>query len=264
MAPFDWRRFDWSSLRNGWGRDLLIAAGLFTRWPVGHEAAIAANEAAEALRASPLIGLAVGIAGAAAYAIACLLGLAPALAALLALAVMIAATGALHEDGLADFADALGGGTAEDRLAIMRDSRLGSYGVLALLFSLGLRAGALSEIARPGAAASALVAAAALSRGLLPLLAHTLAPVREGGLGAFFARPSQEATAAAAAIGALAALVLLGFLAGALALVLALAATAAVAALARSRLGGYTGDVLGAAQQAAETGVLLAAAIALP
>ena len=82
----------------------------------------------------------------------------------------------------------------------MRDSRLGSYGVLALLLTLGLRAGALAEIARPGAAALALAAAAA----------------------------------GAAACG--------------------------IAALARARLGGYTGDVLGAAQQAAEAAMLVAAA----
>jgi len=261
MAYFDWRHFDWSSLARGWGRDLAIAAGLFTRIPVGLEGELAPAEAAAALRAAPLIGLGIGLGGAAAYAIARLIGLGPALAALLALAVTIALSGALHEDGLADFADALGGGTTAQRLAIMRDSRLGSYGVLALLMSVALRAAALAEIAPVGKAAAALVAAAALSRGLLPLLAHLLPPAREDGLGAFFARPSREASAVSAVLGALAALVFLGPLAAALALVLALSALAATARLAQRHLGGYTGDVLGAAQQAAEVGALLAAAI---
>ena len=261
MARFDWRHFDWPSLAHGWARDLAIAAILFTRLPVRHDGEIAAREAAEALRAAPLIGLAVGLAGAIVYGMASLLGLAHLLAALLALGAMVAATGAFHEDGLADFADALGGADVADRLAIMRDSRLGSYGVLALLFSIGLRAGAVAQIAEPAAAAAALLAAAALSRGLIPLLPFLLPPARRDGLGAMIASPSQETAAAAAALGAVSALVLLGPAAAALAFAFALAAVGGTGALARSRLGGYTGDVLGAAQQAAEAGVLLAAAI---
>ncbi|HKO06475.1 MAG TPA: adenosylcobinamide-GDP ribazoletransferase [Alphaproteobacteria bacterium] len=261
MGHFDWRHFDWSSLARGWGDDLRIAAILFTRLPIRREGEIADREAADALRAAPLIGLAIGCAGGIGYGLASFFGLSPYLSALLALALTIAATGAFHEDGLADFADALGGASPADRLAIMRDSRLGSYGALALLFSVGARAGALAQLAEPAPAAAALIAAAAASRGLLPLLTFFLEPARRDGLGAMVARPHQETVAAAAALGVLAAVLLLGPLAALAALALALASAGGIGVLARSRLGGYTGDVLGAAQQAAEAAVLLAAAI---
>jgi adenosylcobinamide-GDP ribazoletransferase len=224
------------------------------------EGEIAGPDSAPALRAAPLVGLAVGLLGALVFAALSGLALSPLVAALGALAVMAAATGALHEDGLADLADGLGGRDVEARLAIMRDSRLGSYGALALVFSIGLRAAALDQIAQPGLAAFALVAAASASRGLMPLLALWLEPARRDGLGAGLGEPSQEAVATAAVIALLAALLFLGPLAGLLAIILGAGAVAGVAALARTRLGGYTGDVFGAAQQAAETAILLTAA----
>jgi len=261
MARFDWEGIDWSRLGRGWREDLHLAATLLTRLPLAPLAAIAPGREAEALRAAPIVGLALGLGGGLVFALARGLGLGPALAGLLALATMIAASGALHEDGLADFADALGGGSPEARLAIMRDSRLGSYGVLALLLTLGLRAGALAEIARPGAAALALAAAAAGSRAVMPLLAFLLEPARPEGFAAKLGRPSQEAALTAAALGAAASLALLGIAAGIVAAAAAGAAACGIAALARARLGGYTGDVLGAAQQAAEVAILLVAAV---
>lgn len=259
MTRLDWRRFDWSSLGRDWPRDLRVAAVFLTILPLRVEGEIAGSDRAQALRAAPLVGLAVGLVGALVFAALIGLALSPLVAALAALGAMAAATGALHEDGLADFADGLGGGDAEARLAIMRDSRLGSYGALALVFSIGLRAAALDEIAQSGLAAFALVAAASASRGLMPLLSLWLEPARRDGLGAGLGEPSQEAVATAAIIALLAAL-LLGPLAGLLAIILGAGAVAGVAALARARLGGYTGDVFGAAQQAAETAILLTAA----
>ncbi|MFI4988767.1 MAG: adenosylcobinamide-GDP ribazoletransferase [Alphaproteobacteria bacterium] len=261
MRRIDWQHFDWSSLARGWGADLRVGAILLTRVPLRLEGDISAAMAAAGLRSAPVIGLALGLAAGAAYGLASLIGLAPYLAALLALGLAIAATGGLHEDGLADCADALAGGTAAARLAIMRDSRIGSYGVLALILSVGLRAGALAQLAQPWVVLAALAAAAAASRGLLPLVPWALEPARSTGLGRLVASPSQEVVATAAALGAIAALFLLGPLAGVVALAAALAAAWGIAALARSRLGGYTGDVLGAIQQAAETAILVVAAI---
>jgi len=96
MGHFDWQRFDWSSLTRGWGDDLRIAAILFTRLPIRREGEIADREAADALRAAPLIGLAIGCAGGIGYGLASFFGLSPYLSALLALALPIAATGGFH------------------------------------------------------------------------------------------------------------------------------------------------------------------------
>src|SRR5437763_523525 len=95
--------------------------------------------------ALPLIGLIVGAIAALVLLGAAWIGMTPAVAAGLALAAAVLVTGGLHEDGLADTADGLGGGKDRDhKLAIMRDSRIGSYGVLALMLTLGLRWSALT------------------------------------------------------------------------------------------------------------------------
>lgn len=261
MTRIDWDRFDWSGLTTGWAEDLRVAALFFTRLPLGLPGEVTGESLARALRAAPLIGLASGLLGGGAFALARALGLAPPGSALVALAVIAALTGALHEDGLADFTDGLAGREPSERLAIMRDSRTGVFGTLALIFSLGLRAAAVTEIGRSGEVVAALAAAAAASRGLMPLVTLWLDPARPDGLGAMLGTPRQEAVATAAAIGALAALLLLGPGTGIAALVLGLAALFGVATLARRKLGGYTGDVLGAAQQVVEIAVLLVAAM---
>jgi adenosylcobinamide-GDP ribazoletransferase len=261
MARIDWSRFDWPSLAEGWVEDLRLAAVFFTCLPLSLEEDPAGAGIGRAIRAWPLIGLLVGLVGAVGYGIGHGLGLAPLPAALLAVAVMVAVTGAFHEDGLADLADSLGGRDPAERLAIMRDSRIGSFGVLALLLSVGLRTTALAQLATPGAVAAALVAAAAASRGLVPLLTLSLEPARRDGLGALLGIPRQEVVVTAAALGALAALLCLGLGGGIAALACGLGAALGTGTLARRRLGGYTGDVLGAAQQAAEAAILLAAAV---
>ena len=261
MARLDWSRFDWSSLRQGWLEDLRVATVFFTALPVRVEGEISGEAIGHALRCWPIVGAAVGIGGAVAYLFAMVLGLAALPSALIALSATIALTGALHEDGLADLADSLGGSDRERRLAIMRDSRIGAFGVLALIMSVILRASLLAQLATPRTAAVSLVAAAAASRGLVPTITLMLAPARREGLGAMLGELRSEVIAAAAALAVLAALLLLGIGAGIAALALAFAAIIGVASLARSRLGGYTGDVLGAAQQAAEAAVLGAAAM---
>lgn len=128
--------------------DLRIAASFVTLLPVGSSKPAADGAIARATWALPVAGLLVGLAGALVYKISSRLGLTPNLAALLALATTALITGALHEDGLADTADGLGGGrTRERKLEIMRDSRIGTYGVCALILSFGLRWSALAAIA---------------------------------------------------------------------------------------------------------------------
>ena len=220
---------------------------------------------AEALRALPLAGASIGGIGALALALSRSLGLAPLVAATIAVAAIVAATGGLHEDGLADVADGFGGGgTPARKLEIMRDSRLGAYGGLALGLSLLLRVFAVAALAERSTllAAAALIATGALSRtaGLAPLL--VLPPARPEGLGAAMPRPSSRGLLLALALAALLSLapalcgaplgrILLADLAACLAAIL-------TARLADRQIGGYTGDVLGAAQQAAEIAALLA------
>lgn len=233
-------------------RDVYASVTFLTRFPAPPWPAAGARRLAQAMWAFPLAGVLVAAVAGAAYAVCDAVGLPPALSALAAVATGALATGALHEDGLADFADGVGGGaTPERRLEIMSDSGIGTYGALALAVSVAGRAAALAAIADAAAVLGALAAAAAASRGLLPLVAASLDPARADGLGHGAGRPTAPVWAAALAIAAAVALVAAP--GGAVRCLVAAAAGAlAVGLVARRALGGHTGDVLGAAQQAAE------------
>jgi len=247
--------------RRGLFDEFAVAAAVLTRLPAGATAAEPGAVAAAGW-AFPLVGAGVGALSALAYFIAGLCGLRDTIAALIALGVALAITGAFHEDGLADTVDGFGGGRdREQKLAIMRDSRHGTFGILALVFSIALRAGALAAIGDPIHAGLALVAAHAASRGALPPLMRLLEPARPDGLGAAAGRPTAAVGIAAAAIGGGIALALLGPLVGIAALLLTAVALALAATLARRQIGGYTGDVLGFFQQIGEIVMLLVAAV---
>src|SRR5271169_6474827 len=116
--------------------DLEVSFMFCTLLPLAPSMPVAGGDIARASWAMPVAGALVGALGALAYWIAVRLGLPPPVAAALALAAGMVVTGCLHEDGLADAADALGGDGRERRLEIMRDSQLGTYGACALLMSL--------------------------------------------------------------------------------------------------------------------------------
>ena len=241
-----------------WWRDFALATTFLTRVPLGRGLAAEPGELARAARVMPLVGAGVGLGGGLVYAAADGLGLPPALAALLALGATVLITGALHEDGLADTADGFGGGAERARkLAIMRASDIGTYGVLAVVLSLALRAAALSALAEPGAVVLALIAAHGLARAALPPVMATLPPAREDGLAAGVGRVAAPHAWTAAGLGAALAWLTLGLGSALVVLVLAAAAAALVARLARAQIGGMTGDVLGAVEQAVECAVLL-------
>ena len=229
--------------------EIRLALMLLTRLPVGRLAA--PRPLSSAVWAYPLAGALVGGLTGAALHLALRAGLYPLPAALLALAVSVLLTGAMHEDGLADVADGFGGGTTRERkLEIMRDSRIGSYGVVALVLALGLRAAFLSELPATGLGAH-LAGLGALSRGLLPGLMLSLPPARSEGLG----QNAGENTRPAQVLAGLGLAVAIGlatlpcFLAIATIMPLAAAGTGL---LAWWQIGGFTGDTLGAAQIAAE------------
>ena len=184
--------------------DLLIALRFFSRLPVPEterERSLGAAGLASAAALVPVAGAIIGILPAFVLLAAGGLGLPPVLAAPLAIATLALVTGALHEDALSDCADGFGGGrTRERKLEIMRDSRIGAFGGVALALSLYVRVTALAVIAdrSAGTAALVLVAAAALSRAasLWPLA--WLPPARAEGVGAA-AQPAPAVAGAAAA-----------------------------------------------------------------
>lgn len=237
--------------------ELRIAFGLLTRIPVEHGAGWPSDGLARAAWAFPLVGASVGLAAAIVAALGAWIGLPPSLAALAAVAGMVALTGALHEDGLADTADALG--TPRDRaraLAIMRDSRIGTFGALALGLTTAARVGALAAL--PSAAVlPALVGACSLSRLAMVWLMIALPAARADGLAASAGRPNAGRGVAAGAIGVAAALAA-GGLANTMAqLALTVLLTWLLRAWFRQRLGGHTGDTLGATQQIVEAALLI-------
>jgi adenosylcobinamide-GDP ribazoletransferase len=213
---------------------------------------------ARAAWAWPLAGALVAALAALAGIGALAVGLPQGVAAGLALAAGVLLTGALHEDGLADTADGLWGGSTRDRrLEILRDSRIGTYGVVALVLGLGLRWQVLAVlVADPWALAAAMVAAAALSRAAMAGVARALPPARPDGLSVATGRPPPGAVVLGGGIALALGLGLTGP-AGAVAALAAALAAALVAGLARARIGGQTGDILGASQQLAEIAVLL-------
>jgi adenosylcobinamide-GDP ribazoletransferase len=246
--------------------DLAACLRFYSRLPVRAGAdGGAMPDFRRAARALPVAGAIIGACGGAALLVARLVGVPALPASVLAIAALVAVTGALHEDGLADVADGFGGGaTREAKLEIMRDSRLGSYGAAALVLVLLLRVSALAAIAAQGdwRAVLALIAAGAASRtaGLLPMM--ILAPARADGAGAAATKPDGDAPRMALMLAAVISLLPLTAGASLGSVVVAdlgvLLAAYAVARLAQRQIGGLTGDVLGAAQQAAEIAVLLA------
>jgi adenosylcobinamide-GDP ribazoletransferase len=243
--------------RATWLDELMLAAVFMTRLPLRLSHAPEPELYPRSMGWYPLVGAALGLFGGGVYALAGLANLPPTIAAVLTVAALAWATGGLHEDGLADVADGFGGGrTRERKLEIMRDSRVGSYGVLAVVLSVALRVSALAALGGPLEVAAALVAAATCSRAVLPAMAWTMAPARKDGLAAGHGCPPSKRVVLALALAAVVTLSAVG--PAVLAVALASSTAAMVTgALALRHLRGYTGDVLGAAQQAAEIAALL-------
>jgi adenosylcobinamide-GDP ribazoletransferase len=261
-------------------RHYLVAVQFFTRLPVTGPLGAWVGYSPEMLRASaahfPGVGWLVGIAACAAFAIVSLAlpptPFTPLAAAVAATACTVSMTGAFHEDGLADLADGLGGSPDRQRaLEIMKDSRIGSFGALALVLVLLAKVALLSVLATtsPIAAPAALLAAHVVSRFWPLVVIRALAHI--GDAAGSKSKPLADAISrgalvagaawcvvplAVAALAQGAAFVAAGFLASALAFV-------AMQRLLARRLQGFTGDGLGATQQACELAFYFGAACAL-
>lgn len=228
-------------------QQFLLALVFLTRLPFGGLLPARILSLADSTWAFPLVGAVVGaLAG-----LPLLLPVPPILAAVLSVVVAVLLTGALHEDALADFADAAGGKDRDDRLRIMRNSRIGSFGMMALLLVTALRIAALTVLGP-----AVLIAASASGRTAAVLAMGALVPARSDGLGRGAGEPGWRNILAASFL----ALVFLA-LAGpgwGWALLAGLVVLAVVIRQARLWLGGQTGDVLGTASILTETAILIA------
>ena len=242
--------------------ELAAAFALLTRLPVHRFALPRLTVQAEAVWVYPVVGAAIGAIGGVVYWITHSLSCPPALAALCALVAMILATGALHEDGLADFADGLAGDTKERSLSIMRDHQIGTFGVIALMLSLAMRTTAITLIAEPRAVMAALIAADAAGRLSAVLIMAALPPARRDGLSASVGSPTAGLAAIALGVTFVIAWLLLPF--GVALLLIASAGVSAIVLgrVALQRLGGQTGDVLGASSQICECLALILLVVA--
>jgi adenosylcobinamide-GDP ribazoletransferase len=236
--------------------DIPLALVLLTRLPLPKLTSGHFQRQSQAVWAFPLAGLAVTLPAALVASAALALGLPTPLAAGLFILVQVMLTGAMHEDGLADCTDGFWGGfDPKRRLDIMKDSQIGSYGVLALILGIGLRWQGIALLMEQGHVWS-LLALALLSRAMMPVLMHWLANARQSGLSQSVGRPSRRAVGLGLGLASGLSLPLLG--AGCFVVVAMLCLmTLGFGHLARAKIGGQTGDVLGACQQLCEiTGLL--------
>ncbi len=234
-------------------RSLRWAFGLLTVLPLVPRDAPRPGEIGRALAAFPLVGAVVGGGVAGLRALAASLGATPAVAAAVALSAWVLLTGGLHLDGLMDAVDGLlGGRTPAQRLAIMRDERVGAFGALAGMLLLLLKFTALLSAPPPG-----VVLAAVLGRAVMAVAVAAFPAGRPEGLGAWWKRQATPRYAALAAIGG-ALPALLSGPRGWLALVAATGALMLGSRFALRRLPGLTGDLYGALCEGAELAALLA------
>ncbi len=237
--------------------EFYLALTFLTRLPIGKGRDFTDLRLGQCVWAFPLIGAIIGALAAIVYGLALALGISQALCGWMTLAFLVFITGGLHEDGLADMADGLAHGRAlEEKLAIMRDSRIGAYGVLALVLTLAIRATAIAEFSNFWHALWGFVAACACSRAMMALLMLMLPPARTDGLAEHAGKPTPRQVISALALGV--------FMLAPLqdVLLLGCALTLMVIFLIMQRLalkhfGGITGDVLGALQQVSEVALLV-------
>ena len=236
--------------------DILLACTLLTRVPLPQLSQDRFTQGARAVWAYPLAGILPGLVAVLGAMVMLSLSLPSAIAAGGALALMMLCTGAMHEDGLADTADGFWGGfTPTRRLEIMKDSQIGTYGTLALIMITGTRW--LAYAALLPSAIWTILAAAILSRGILPGVMHILPHARDEGLSHSVGRPGKAPAATSLLLGSAFAALLTG-LAGYLGILVAIGAAFAVSLIAKRKIGGQTGDVLGAVQQLSELAFICA------
>ena len=250
-----------------WRQDVVDCLGFFTRLPIPPllgKVTEGKPDLPRSSRALPLTGLILGLVALAPATLFDMLAFTAPLPSLLlaciTIATLVLVIGGLHEDGLADVADGFwGGATVERRLEIMKDSRLGSYGALALVLSVMIRVSILSYLFENYGVQTggiAFLAACIVSRVPILHVWHTLPAARLNGLSASLGQPTTRSYGIAVGFGALATAILIvpifGLMAGLSAFIFVVLSSLMMVRLARKRIRGQTGDVLGASQQLGE------------
>lgn len=231
--------------------EVRLALMLLTRFPVGNLDDPAPTMGASAW-AWPLAGLAVSAPSALVYYVLYSAGFGAQISALGMVGTATVLSGALHEDGLADMADGFGGGqTKQRKLEIMRDSRIGSYGVLALIFAVAFHISFIAALETPRTVLFAAIGIAMASRGALPLWLHLMPPARQDGLGRAATSVPKAGVSCALAIGFVS-LLPLGLIPALIIFAALMVCGGLVCLLAMKQIGGQTGDVIGAIQKLSE------------
>ncbi|MVA27254.1 adenosylcobinamide-GDP ribazoletransferase [Agrobacterium vitis] len=251
--------------------DLARSLGFLSRLPISSRFfQNHSGEMSRTPRAFPLAGAVIAAPAGLLLALTLGLGASSLVAAFAAIGLQVLLTGALHEDGFADTADGLGGSSREKALDIMKDSRVGTFGVLALVFGVGLRVTALASLVNslsPIHVALVMIGIAAVSRALMVWHWHALPPAKPDGVAASLGKPEDNTLYAALFLGLAVAVVTIAPVASfhPLAVMLVASGAAAFAAnrLVLRKLGGQTGDTLGATQQICEIVALASIAMAL-
>lgn len=241
-----------------WARDLLVAVRVLTRIALPLGPAPTEDDVARSRRAFPIVGLGLALVASLVYTLCRAFSLPAFPSAFFAFGALIVLTGARAEVGFAAFWEGLGrGGDPAARRAIMAEERIGYYGVLAMFFSIILRAALLAAMVRSGPAAAALAAAVAGSRAVVPVVCDRRRSPAGETLGGLAGEPGRDQIWVGAVLGALFVLFFLGPLAGLLAVAAALAVTWAIAWVTARQVGGLNPPAVATVQQAAEIVILL-------
>lgn len=242
--------------------DIATAFNLLTRLPVPVDHEAASERTAIATWAYPLVGAVLGLIAGVIGSVLYWFGAPASIAAIAALGTLALLTGGMHEDGLADCADGFGGAyDKERRLEIMKDSRIGAFGAIALILFLLGRYGSLETLVS-ASFIPALIAAGAASRLPMVLAMYAMPNVRDKGLSASVGKPPETSLSIAIVFTLLTCFIFIGW-SGIFVFGWAVIAAVAMGLIAMRAIGGQTGDVLGAMQQWAELGALAAAVTAL-
>lgn len=242
-------------------QDLQLATIFLTRLPWRYDGDCSQTALSRATKAFPLVGLIVGGFSGMSWILALTVGLPSSIAAFIAIAMTAILTGALHQDGLADVCDGFWGARDKARkLEIMRDSRIGSYGVLALILVVALQGLSLGSLNDPLLGFSVIVGAAAISRAAMTVLLHALPAARDDGLGRSMNAPSRQDVAISLSLAIIVAIACFGLVSAAMILVICTLLYWGISRLSLHHIGGQSGDVCGATQQVLETAILITCA----
>lgn len=238
-------------------QEFLLSLSFFTRIPIGKRG-FTGMKLAQSAWSFPIAGAVVGALDGVVYIAILQIGLANNIAATLTIIFHLILTGCLHEDGLADTADGLASGRSmEQKLAIMRESHIGSYGILALIAVISLRSNLIASFSATLPTLLIFISAAAASRAFLVVFMRSLPQARNDGLSVVAGKPSLAQTLLAISLGSCS-LTLAGKIPAALLAIAALIIIYIIIRhIAHKNFGGLTGDVLGAAQQISEVALLL-------